>query len=144
VVASPPAINLAMRMWANRRGGLAPVLTWNAWMRLAGLAVLHWVWSVGSFAVYLAAFPGLDLDVGFTGLAVRFLVAWVIGFLTLFAPQGAGIFETVLAALLVTQDRVLVAVAAGGYRAVLLVRDLIVGAAAFLGTPRPDQPGSAD
>lgn len=133
-LASPPSLNAALAWVARRRGGLAPRLTWSAWAGLAGITVVHWAWSVLSFGVYLQAFPGLDLDVGVAGLAIRFLIAWIIGFLSLFAPQGAGVFETVIATLLVDRGRVLVAVAAGGYRAVLLVRDLVVGAAAWVAT----------
>lgn len=132
LVASPPALNAAMAWVANRRGGLAPRLSWGHWGVLAAITVTHWVWSVVSFAVYLQAFPGLALDVGPAELAATFLAAWIVGFLTLLAPQGAGVFETVLAALLVDQGRVVVAVAAGGYRAVLLVRDLVVGGAAWV------------
>lgn len=130
-VASPPALNAAMAWVARRRGGLAPRLTWRAWAQLAAITVGHWIWSVISFAVYLQAFPGLHLDVGPAELAATFLAAWIVGFLALLAPQGAGVFETVLAALLVDQGRVVVAVAAGGYRAVLLVRDVVVGGAAW-------------
>ena len=131
-VASPPAVNAGMAFVANRRGGFAPRLTWGNWGVLAAITVTHWIWSVISFAVYLQAFPGLSLDVGPVELAATFLAAWIVGFLSLFAPQGAGVFETVLATLLVDQGRVVVAVAAGGYRAVLLVRDLVVGGAAWV------------
>ncbi len=143
-VASPPSLNAAMAWVARRRGGLAPRLTWASWGGLAGITVVHWVWSVVSFGVYLRAFPGLGLDVGPVELAATFLTAWIVGFLTLLAPQGAGVFETVLATLLVDQGRVVVAVAAGGYRAVLLVRDLVVGGGTWALTrprPQPADPG---
>lgn len=140
-IASPPSLNAAMAFVARRRGGIAPRLTWRNWGGLAAITVGHWVWSVVSFAVYLQAFPGLDLDVGPVELAATFLTAWIVGFLTLLAPQGAGVFETVLAALLVDTGRtVVVAVAAGGYRAVLLVRDLVVGGATWALTRPTTEP----
>ncbi len=132
VVGSPPVVNAVLAFIARRRGGEAVHLTWATYGLLVATTVLHWVWSATTFTVYLHAFPELT-TLGITAVAGSFLVAWVIGFLALFAPQGAGVFEAAVAAMLVgARGAAAAAVVVAGYRAMMLVRDVVVFTVATL------------
>lgn len=138
VVASPPVVNAGLGLVARRRGGVAPRLTWSRHVRLVAWLALFWTWSATTFTVYLSAFPGVTPAVG-TGAGAgvgavvevmgSFMVAWGVGFLAVFAPQGAGVFEVAVAALLTADAVAGVAVIVGGYRALMAVRDALAFAA---------------
>ncbi|MBW3550378.1 MAG: hypothetical protein KY442_05995, partial [Proteobacteria bacterium] len=87
---------------ARRRGTPTDAvrLDWPTYGVLAATTLLHWAWSATTFTVYLQAFPGLA-TVPLLEVAGSFLLAWVVGFLAIFAPQGAGAFELAAAAMLV-------------------------------------------
>ncbi|HSK98539.1 MAG TPA: lysylphosphatidylglycerol synthase domain-containing protein, partial [Euzebyales bacterium] len=154
VLVSPPVLNrlLAWVSWvrasaASRRAGstwrasatpdVAPRLSWaDQWALVAWMAV-YWLLSAVTFTLYLLAF-GLDVA-GPAVIAGTFLVAWVIGFLTPIAPQGAGAFEAVFVALLAPPAPGAAIVVVAGFRALIGVRDaLAFGWAAWRG--RQDAP----
>lgn len=120
---------------------------WSPFLVLVVWLVVFWVTSTASFAVYLAvylaAFPGA-FPGGFppvVEVAGAFMVARTLGMLAVFAPQGLGVFEAAVAALLTASAGVagiaddsghlasLVLVVAG-YRALILVLDGVAVAVA--------------
>lgn len=133
---TPPVVNRLLRVVARLRPslGVPPVLAWPAHLRLVGWVAAFWCASGSVFALYLTAFPALDAGSWLT-VAGAYMVAWGVGWLAIFAPQGIGVFEVTLAALLGGAlsgsafsggvGGVLVLLA--GYRALIAVRD--VGAA---------------
>ena len=126
VLGTPPLLNRGLAWWARRHDREPPpALGWGRWGLLVGATVVHWGWSVATFSVYLAAFPELSAP-DLLETAGSFLAAWVVGFLSLFAPQGAGVFEATAAALLKPGAVLTAAIVVGGYRAVIAVRDLLV------------------
>ncbi len=134
IVASSPTLGgRAISWWAARRG-VTFSLTWRDYLKLVGVNVVFWGWSALTFLLYLRAFPVADpfrtqLVVG------GFLLTWGIGFLAPFAPQGIGVFEVGMATVLRAEEVVGLAVVLGGYRLVLLVRDLIATSVAeFIAT----------
>lgn len=137
VLASPPVVNGLMRLVARRRGGVAPVLSWGRHVRLLAWMAVFWAWSATTFTVYLAAFPGVAVGSPLE-VAGSFMLAWGVGFLAVFAPQGAGVFEVTVAALLTADAVAGVAVIVAGYRALMAVRDaLAFGAASLRRAPAP-------
>jgi hypothetical protein len=139
LVASPWVINPAVRWVAARRGlGEVPALRWGAYLELGGHLLAFWAASAAAFLCYLSAFPAVDAP-GVVHTAGTFLVAWAAGFVAVFAPQGAGVFETTLAGLLDGPVAAL-AVVIAGYRALTAVRDALalvaLAAARSLGWPR--------
>jgi len=131
LLASPPVVNALLRRVARWRGGSAPWLSWRRHLRLLAWMAVFWSYSAMTFSVYLAAFPGVAVGSPLE-VAGSFMLAWGVGFLAPFAPQGAGVFEVTVAALL-TRDAVAgVAVIVAGYRALMAVRDALAFAAAHL------------
>ena len=137
---SPPVMNRVLR---RLRPGTAPV-TWGAYAVLVAQMAAFWALSAVVFVLYLSAFPGVR-STGPLPVAGAFLVAWGVGFLAVFAPQGAGVFEVVVAALLVTPRTAAVALVVAGFRALIGVRDLLAFSADALTRTarRPAPRGSA-
>lgn len=124
LTSSPWMINPVVRWVAARRGiGDVPAVGWTAYAELVAHLVLFWAASAAAFWCYLAAFPAIDAP-GLVRTAGTFLVSWAAGFVAVFAPQGAGIFETAMAGLLDGPVAAL-ALVVGGYRALVAVRDAL-------------------
>lgn len=127
---SRPALNRFISWLARRRNqGDPPRLSNRAYLRLFAWTVAYWAWTSANFVIFLRAFPDLATGPAWV-LAGAFMVAWGVGFLAPIAPQGIGVFEVTLAALLVSEGRTEVAVILGGFRALMLVRDAVATAAA--------------
>ncbi len=132
--ASPALGGRVLAWWAARRG-MGVSLTWRGYVMLIAVNVLFWGWSALTFLLYLRAFPSTDLYR--TILVVGgFLLTWGVGFLAPFAPQGIGVFEVSMTAVLQADAAAGTAVVLGGYRLVLLARDLIATSTAELATTR--------
>src|SRR3546814_9332914 len=82
-------------------------------------------WAASSTAslCYLAACPAIASP-GAVQTSGTFLVSWAAGFVAVFAPQGAGVFETTMAGMLDGPVAALALVKAG-YRALTAVRDAL-------------------
>lgn len=126
-LASPPVLNRLLAFAARRRGGTVGTLSWGQYARLIPWMALFWVSSATTFTVYLHAFP-LDLPSPLV-VAGTLMVAWGVGFLAPFAPQGAGVFEVLFAGLLAGGSGGALVVAVASYRGLMLIRDML----AFVG-----------
>ena len=100
-----------------------------------------WLWSALTFTIYLRAFPVADAY-STVDVIGGFLFAWGVGFLALVAPQGIGVFEVTLAALLGSDDLTTTAFMIGGYRLVILVRDAIAAIGSEVTATRGDAAAS--
>jgi hypothetical protein len=125
VLASPWVINPVVR-WVALRRGLAdvPAIGWGTYLELLAHLVAFWAASAAAFLCYLAAFPAVDAP-GVPRTAGTFLLAWAAGFVAVFAPQGAGVFEATLAGTLTGAPVAALALVIGGYRALTAVRDAL-------------------
>ena len=118
-----PWMNRAIAWLAHRRGTDLPSPVGRPTLiGLAGVNAGYWLVIGTVFWLYASAF---GLEVALLPTQGAFMVAWGVGFLSPFAPQGIGVFELVLAALLEGTFADLIAVVAG-FRALLLVRDAAV------------------
>lgn len=124
LAASPPAINAVLGLVARRRGSPVRTLDWRSWSGLVGQMVLFWMSSAAAFALYLHAFPEVDVASA-PEVAGAFLLAWAAGFLAVFAPQGAGVFELAVAGLLTGEPVGGLALVVAGHRALTVVRDVV-------------------
>ena len=102
------------------------------------LVSISWCVAAASFVVYLSAFPELHLTASPLETGGYYLFSWAVGFVSIFAPQGVGIFEVVSAELM-RGSGTLSSVAAliAGFRLVILAADSVAyGALKILGATR--------
>ena len=126
------------------RLGVGLVITRKGYLRVLAWSVAYWTWAAVTFTLYMRAFPAADA-VGSLEVAGAFMVAWAVGFLTVFAPQGIGVAELGLVALLASEDTGGIAVAAvfAGYRIVQAFRDGLAAVAGEIIAIRRARRGSA-
>ncbi len=91
------------------------------------VAAISWCVAATAFVIYLSAFPGLMLQAAPLETAGAYLFSWGVGFISIFAPQGIGVFEVVAADLL-RGAGTLISVAAllAGFRLIILAADAAV------------------
>ena len=91
---------------------------------------IFWCVAGTAFVIYMSAFPGLSLQAAQLETAGAYLFSWGVGFISIFAPQGIGVFEVVAADLLRGNDTLMsVAALLAGFRLIVLAADAIVWAA---------------
>lgn len=143
VAASPVAGSRAINHLLARRGARFAI-AWPDYARVLAAAAAYWVWAAATFVLYLRAFPAAD-DLATVEIAGAFMVAWAVGFLTVLAPQGIGVAEFGLVALLGSGERGGIAIVAifAAYRLVQVARDLVAAAAGEVIASRRARRGSA-
>lgn len=88
--------------------------------------VTFWIIAATAFACYWYSFPVTHVDVSRLQVYGAYLLAWSAGFISVFSPQGIGVFESVVSLLLKgALPFGEVAVLAVGFRAATLVADFI-------------------
>jgi hypothetical protein len=94
------------------------------------VTAISWCIAATAFVIYLSAFPELALQAAPLETAGAYLFSWGVGFISIFAPQGIGVFE-VVAAELMHGDSAFMSVAAllAGFRLIILAADATVWAA---------------
>ena len=129
MAASPAMGGRVVAWWTARRNpDRELVFTWGEYWRMLGINMLFWAASASAFLFYLRAFPSADIY-GIAAASGGFMLTWAAGVASIVAPQGVGVFETSLAAVLRSDSVAGTAIILGGYRLVLLARDVIAVAA---------------
>ncbi len=145
-VAVSPALGGRLLGHIAARRGVELNITWGGLARLAGTEAIYWAWAAATFLLYLRAFPSAD-SFGVLHIAGAFMVAWALGFLAVFAPQGIGVAELSLVGLLAVDasenTSLSLAFVIGGYRLAQLTRDAIAAATAEFIAKRKDRRISA-
>ena len=138
-----PAAGLRTVARLVERRGVVLAMSWSGYVRVLGAALAYWLCNSAAFVLYLRAFPSAD-GIGSLEAAGAFMVAWAVGFLTVLAPQGLGVAELGLAALLAdgTEGGIAMSVVFAGYRLVHLARDLVTSLAAEIIATRRVRRGS--
>ena len=115
------AIPLAVRIVRKRS------LTAAGYLKAIASSAMFWTVAALAFVCYWSALPAARSGVSSLEMGGSYLVAWTVGFVNVFAPQGIGVFEATIGALL--QGRLTfanAAVLAVGVRVVTLVADGVV------------------
>ncbi len=96
--ASPWVLNPVVG-WVARRRGIAdvPRLRWALELELCAHLVVFWATSAAAFVLYLSAFPARRRPRRDPRPLAGSCSGWAAGFVAVFAPQGAGVFETAVA-----------------------------------------------
>jgi glycosyltransferase 2 family protein len=90
------------------------------------VTIAFWIVAASAFACYWYSFPTTLRDVSRLNVYGAYLLAWSAGFLSIFSPQGIGVFESVISLILKgALPFGEVAVLAAGFRAAMLAADII-------------------
>ncbi|HVR80729.1 MAG TPA: hypothetical protein VHF02_01350 [Luteimonas sp.] len=104
------------------RCGYAP----GAYLKVVAVTAVFWLVAASAFACYWSAFPAARAGIPILQVYGTYLLAWVIGFISVFAPQGIGVFESVAGVLLKgALSFGGVAVLAAGFRVAILAADAL-------------------
>jgi hypothetical protein len=115
-------------------------MSFSAFATAVGLMVAIWITATFAFLVYLSAFPSSLGDHSHLELGGIYLFSWGVGFLSIFAPQGIGVFELVSSKLMQSPiGFVGFAALIGGFRFVVLIADLTVWIGYYLLRQRTDR-----
>jgi hypothetical protein len=97
-------------------------LHYPAWLYSVLMMVLYWTVISLSFSAYVTAFAAApDLDM--ISSAAIYMFSWCIGYISVFAPQGIGVMESV-AAFLMSGDTATLIGFLFGFRLLVLLSDL--------------------
>ena len=102
------------------------VLSMKGYIRITVSGLLFWSVAGSSFIFYLMAFDSALSDQSLPVLFANYLFSYVIGFISIFTPQGIGVFELVMTQLTefsIDQSQALILIA--GFRIIVLVGDMI-------------------
>ena len=102
------------------------VLKARHYVEITVTCLFFWCVAGGSFILYLMAFDNALFDQSVLDLFTNYLFAYVIGFISIFTPQGVGVFEFVMTQLTnfsIVQTQALILIA--GFRIIVLMGDMI-------------------
>jgi hypothetical protein len=98
----------------------------GSYLQLAAVTTTFWIVAATAFFSYWSAFPDARASVPALRIYGVYLLAWVTGFVSIFAPQGVGVFESVAGVFL--QGALTfagAAVLAAGFRVAILGADML-------------------
>ena len=102
------------------------ILSTNAYIKLTGICLAFWALASSAFYSYISAIGLAGGAQGGLLTVMHYLFSYVVGFVSVFAPQGIGVFEVVFAELSdldlpLTQAVVFVA----GFRLLVMLSDMV-------------------
>lgn len=102
-------------------------LAFFAYTKIVSTVVLFWTGATLAFLLYLNAFPASTGDFSSVEMGGIYLFSWGIGFVSIFAPQGIGVFEFVASELMGGPIGFMgLAALIAGFRVVVLAADVVV------------------
>jgi hypothetical protein len=111
---------------ANRKFAL------RSYLKLTVVIAAFWIIAATAFYCYWSAFPAVRGSVSALHIYGIYLVAWVAGFVSVFAPQGIGVFEAVAGIFLQgTLTFAGATVLAAGFRVAILAADMLAAGLLF-------------
>lgn len=116
----------ALLPWLMRRIVRQARLHVPSYLAALAATLLFWLLTATAFAIYWSAFPALRFEGDLLNLYGAYLLAWAVGFVAVFAPQGIGVFELVAAVLLRGELPLAgMAVMVAGFRVAILSGDVL-------------------
>ena len=115
------------------------------YVRLILLVAFFWTLASLAFVTFVKGFRAEVFDATVLETAGAYLFSWGVGFVTIFAPQGIGVFEYVAGTLLSGKVRLVEAVSVmASFRVVVLLADLGAWALVSLALRCPGSSKSGD
>ncbi|MBT8102618.1 MAG: hypothetical protein KJO95_06580 [Gammaproteobacteria bacterium] len=113
-------------------------LSHSALLNSGSIVVVFWLGATVAFLLYLKAFGASTGNYSLVEMAGIYLFSWGVGFVSIFAPQGIGIFEVVASELMDSPIGLMgFAALIAGFRVVVLIADISVWLI-YLATRRSD------
>ena len=110
----------------HRRLRTPQVFAVGSYLKLAAVYVSFWTVAATAFFSYWSAFPSARASVPALKICGVYLLAWVAGFVSIFAPQGIGVFESVTGVFLRGALTFAgAAILAAGFRVAILGADML-------------------
>lgn len=109
------------------------ILSVAAYVQLATICTIFWMLAASAFYSYMNAIGMVSAQDGVILTVVNYLFSFVVGFVSIFAPQGIGVFEVVyseLATSELTRTQVIIFVA--GFRVLAMLSDMLIWLAYML------------
>ena len=102
------------------------ILSISAYTKLTLVCACFWMAAMAAFYSYMSSIPLIAASYKPLLMVVHYLFSYVVGFVSIFAPQGIGVFEVVVAELAdldmpFTQVVILVA----GFRVLIFLSDIV-------------------
>lgn len=120
LLALPPLVLRHRLLLQGARFGLV------SYFKAVAVSAAFWTIAATAFACYWSAFPSAKADTPILEIYGAYLLAWAAGFVSVFAPQGIGVFESVAGSLLKgALPFAGVAVLAAGFRVATMVADML-------------------
>jgi len=102
-------------------------MTFVTYLKSLSVVFLFWAGAAATFLLYLSAFPSSTGVYSFIEITGIYLFSWGIGFISVFAPQGIGVFEAIASELIESPIGFMgLAALIAGFRVVVLFADLLV------------------
>lgn len=102
-------------------------MSFLAFAKSTATVIVFWLGATLAFLLYLHAFPdstGAYTDLEMSGI---YLFSWGVGFISIFAPQGIGVFEVVASELMESPIGFMgLAALIAGFRVVVLIADIAI------------------
>lgn len=103
-----------------------PRVSPSAYLKSVAVTFAFWTGAATAFFLYWSAFPAARFSLPTLEIYGVYLVSWVAGFITIFAPQGIGVFESVAGLLLRTSMTFGgAAILVAGFRVAVLLADML-------------------
>ena len=91
-----------------------------------GVTAIFWLIAAMAFIFYINSFPLALNRPSIAEIGGTYLFSWGIGYITIFAPQGIGVFETVAGGMLTSPISLCgVVTVVAGFRLIVLLADVI-------------------
>ena len=98
-----------------------------ALLKSVTIVAAFWLGATTAFLLYLNAFPASTGEYSIIEMAGIYLFSWGVGFVSIFAPQGIGVFEVVASELMDGPIGLMgLAALIAGFRVVVLIADIAV------------------
>lgn len=102
------------------------ILSIAAYVQLTAVCTIFWMLAAGAFYSYMAAIGLVTAGDQALLTSINYLFSYVVGFVSIFAPQGIGVFEVVYSELAPSElPRTQLIILVAGFRVLVMLSDML-------------------
>jgi len=102
------------------------ILSVAAYLQLTTICMAFWMLAASAFYSYMSAIGMVAVQDDVLLTVVNYLFAYVVGFVSIFAPQGIGVFEVVYSELATSElPRTQLIIFVAGFRVLVMLSDML-------------------